>query len=131
MRPYEKFLHDRVGLRHLLEVYLELRQHFQEIGFSESDLEQPPTYTDKMMMLFHKFGDTQKALFKQVNDYGFDVEWIEFGNFITLPDLEVLTFKNSIIFDDKSLIFGYKVTELLFPKKRLIESLMSKGFKLC
>jgi hypothetical protein len=83
MKPYEKFLHDRVGLRHLLEVYLELRQHFQEIGFSESDLEQPPTYTDKMMMLFHKFDDTQKALFKQVNDYGFDVEWIEFGNFIT------------------------------------------------
>ena len=82
MKPYEKFLHDRVGLRHLLEVYLELRQHFQEIGFSESDLEQPPTYTDKMMTLFHKYDDTQQALFRQVNDFGFDVKWNEFGNFI-------------------------------------------------
>ena len=83
MRPFEKFLHDRVGLRHLLEVYLELRQHFQELGFSEKDLEKPPTYTNTMMRLFHKFGDTQKALFQQVNDYGFEIEWIEFDNFIT------------------------------------------------
>jgi vacuolar-type H+-ATPase catalytic subunit A/Vma1 len=83
MKPYEKFLHDRVGLRHLLEIYLELRQHFQEIGFSESDLEKPPTYTEKMMRLFHKFGDTQKALFQQVNDYGFDVGWNEFIEFMS------------------------------------------------
>ena len=68
---------------HLLEIYLELRQHFQEIGFSESDLEKPPTYTEKMMRLFHKFGDTQKALFQQVNDYGFKTEWGEFINFIS------------------------------------------------
>lgn len=83
MKPFEKFLHDRVGLRHLLEVYLELRQHFQELGFGESDLEKPPMYTNKMMSLFHKFGDVQKALFQQVKDYGFDIEWNEFVDFMT------------------------------------------------
>lgn len=87
MKPFEKFLHDRVGLRHLLEIYLELRQHFQELEFSEKDLERPPTYTNKMMSLFHKFGDVQKALFKQVKDYGFDIEWYEFVDFMT-PLLE-------------------------------------------
>lgn len=82
MKPFEKFLHDRVGLRHLLEIYLELRRHFQEIGFSEKDLEKPPTYTPKMMTLFNKFGITQKALFQQVKDYGFEIEWEDFVSFI-------------------------------------------------
>ena len=37
--------------------------------------------------LFHKFGETQRALFRQVNDYGFDVEWNEFVHF-TAPLLQ-------------------------------------------
>lgn len=82
MKPFEIFLQDRVGLKHLLEVYLELRQHFQELGFSEKDLEKPPKYTEKMMKSFHKFGDIQKALFQQVIDYGFDVKFEDFINFL-------------------------------------------------
>lgn len=71
-----------LGLRELLDIYLELRQHFQELEFSEKDLEKPPIYTDKMMNLFHRFGDTQKALLQQIKDYGFDIEWNEFTNYI-------------------------------------------------
>jgi hypothetical protein len=82
MKPYEKFLNESLGLKNLLEMYLKLRQHFQEIGFSEKDLENPPTYTPLMMSLFHKFGDAQKALFKQVNDYGFNTNWNEFTEYI-------------------------------------------------
>ena len=78
MKPFEKFLEHSTSLRELLDIYLELRQHFQELGFSEKDLEKPPKYTQKMMSLFHKFGDTQKALFQQVKDYGFDISWNEF-----------------------------------------------------
>jgi vacuolar-type H+-ATPase catalytic subunit A/Vma1 len=77
MKPFEKFLNDTLATKELLEIYLELRQEFQELGFSESDLSNPPTYTLKMMNLFHKFGDTQKALLKQVNDYGFDITFDE------------------------------------------------------
>ena len=36
----------------------------------------------KMMKLFHKFGDTQKALFKQINDYGFDTTFTEFMDYM-------------------------------------------------
>jgi hypothetical protein len=82
MKPFEKFLSHSSGLRELLDIYLELRQHFQKLGFSEKDLEKPPKYTQKMMSLFHKFGDTQKALLQQVNDYGFNVEWNEFTDHV-------------------------------------------------
>jgi hypothetical protein len=82
MKLFEKFLSHSSGLRELLDIYLELRQHFQELGFSEKDLEKPPTYTQKMMSLFHKFGDTQNALFQQVKDYGFDITWNDFIEYV-------------------------------------------------
>lgn len=82
MELYKKFIDDTVGLRRLLEIYLELRQHFQELGFTESDLSSPPTYTNKMMKLFHSFGDTQNDLFRQVNDYGFDITWNDFIEYL-------------------------------------------------
>ena len=52
LKPYEYFINEYFILRKLLETYLELRQHFQELDFSENDLESPPTYTEKMMTLF-------------------------------------------------------------------------------
>ena len=82
MKPFEKFLNDTLGTKELLEIYLELRREFQELGFSEGDLEKPPIYTPKMMNLFHKFGDTQKALFNQVNSYGFDITFDEFMEYM-------------------------------------------------
>ena len=82
MKPYETFLNQSVGLRELLDIYLELRLHFKELGFNIEDLERPPQYTEKMMRLYHLFGDKQKALFKQVKDYGFDIDWNEFVEFM-------------------------------------------------
>ena len=38
MKPFEKFMNYSLGLRELLDIYLELRQHFQELEFSEKDL---------------------------------------------------------------------------------------------
>jgi hypothetical protein len=82
MKPYENFLNESLGLKELVEIYLRLRQHFQEIGFSEEDLVKPPTYTPLMMNLFHKFGDAQKALFNQVKDYGFDIDWNDYTRYM-------------------------------------------------
>jgi hypothetical protein len=82
MKPHEIFLNESLGLKELVEIYLQLRQHFQELGFSEKDLKKPPTHTPLMMSLFHKFGDTQKALFRQVKDYGFNIDWNEFTNYM-------------------------------------------------
>lgn len=93
MKPYEKFLNESLGLKELVEIYLRLRQHFQEIEFSEEDLVSPPSYTPLMMKLFHKFGDTQKALFNQVKDYGFDIEWNDFIEYVKpiLTNIDELT----------------------------------------
>jgi len=83
MKPYEKFLEDSFTLRELLNTYLELRQHFQELGFSEPQLEKPPSYTPTMMRLFHKFGDTRDALLNDVNSYGFDMGFDELTAYLT------------------------------------------------
>jgi hypothetical protein len=82
MKPYEKFLNESIGLKELIEIYLQLRQHFQELGFSESDLVSPPTYTPLMMSLHQKFQAAQKALFQQVKDYGLDISRNEFSEYI-------------------------------------------------
>jgi len=78
MAPYKRFLDGNVRLKELLEIYLELRLHFQELGFSEKQLDKPPIHTPKMMKLFHNFGDSFKALFQQVQDYGLDMGWKEY-----------------------------------------------------
>jgi hypothetical protein len=82
MKPFEKFLNDSLGTKELLEVYLVLRKHFQEIGFSEEDLEKPPMYTNEMFMLQKKFQSTINALLNQVNAYGFDVGREEFSEYL-------------------------------------------------
>jgi len=82
MKPFQKFLNSSVGLQRLSQIYLELRQYFQELGWSEEDLKSPPNYTSRLMTLFHNFGDEQKALFQQVKDLGFEVDWNDYVNFL-------------------------------------------------
>lgn len=78
MKPFQVFISELPSFNELLDIYLELRLHFQELGFSDNDLAKPPTYTEKMMRLFHRYQDAQQYLLKKVNDYGFDMSWSEF-----------------------------------------------------
>ena len=73
MKPYETFLSSSSSLRELLNVYLELRQHLQELDIAESELDNPPVYTAKMMNLQEKFNRMFKSLIRLTKDYGFDV----------------------------------------------------------
>ena len=73
MEPFHALIEDSLALRKLLDVYIELRKHFQELGFSESDLDEPPTYTPTMMNLHDKFSSRLKSLQQTISDYGFDV----------------------------------------------------------
>jgi hypothetical protein len=82
MKPFEKFLNDTLGLKEVLEIYLTLRKHLQEIGFSEEDLVNPPTYTNGMFMLQKRFGNAVNALLNQVNVYGFEVDRKEFLEYL-------------------------------------------------
>jgi hypothetical protein len=82
MKPFEKFLSTASALRELLDVYLELRQHLQELGFSEDELESPPKYTTKMMNLQERFQNRFKSLFQLVKDYGFEVTKEEVQDYV-------------------------------------------------
>ena len=86
MKPFEKYLNNSPLLRDLLEIYLELRQHLQEMGFSESELDNPPTYTFKMMRLQDRFQDQFNYLIRFMLDYGFDVTKDEIQDYV-MPQL--------------------------------------------
>lgn len=82
MKPYEKFLNESFGLKELIESYLQIRKHFQGLGFSQKDLENVTDVTSEMMKLYQNFQNNQKALFQQVKDYGFDMDWNDFTEYI-------------------------------------------------
>jgi len=82
MKPYFELIQDSLALRNLLDVYLEMRNHFQELGFSESDLDDPPTYTMKMMRLHDRFTDKLNSLHRMISDYGFNIERDELVNYV-------------------------------------------------
>jgi hypothetical protein len=72
-RLLHKFLETNSKVRELLDIYLFLRQHFQELGFSQKDLENPPIYTTGMMNSESQFTHRKNALLKQIKDYGFEI----------------------------------------------------------
>ena len=82
MKPFEKFLESSVTLRELLDNYLELRQHLQEMGFSQEQLSRFMQPTVKMMSLREKFINKKNALFRQIKDYGFEVTNDEVKSYI-------------------------------------------------
>lgn len=82
MKPYFELIQDSLALRNLLDVYLEMRKHFQELGFSESDLDDPPTYTMTMMRLHDRFSDRLNSLHRMISDYGFNIERDELVNYV-------------------------------------------------
>ena len=86
MKPFEKYLTYSSLLRDLLDIYLELRQHLQEMGFSEEELNDPPTYTFKMMSLQEKFNNEFNEVIRFLRNYGFDVTKDEVSGFI-MPKL--------------------------------------------
>jgi vacuolar-type H+-ATPase catalytic subunit A/Vma1 len=104
MKPFEKFLATASILRELLDIYLELRQHLQELGFSESDLESPPTYTMKMMNLQERFQNKLNKVIASVKDYGFDVTKKEVQDYV-MPLLqkinELTPLKDWKLYDSK------------------------------
>ena len=82
MKSYEIYLNESFTLKKLLETYLELRQHFQELEFSEDQLEKPPIHTPNMMRLFHKFGDERDTLLNDTKSYGFDMSFDELTDYL-------------------------------------------------
>jgi hypothetical protein len=83
MGLFEKFLEGNSYLRELLDTYLELRLHFQEEGFSQEELKSITQPTYKMIRLGEKFIEKKKALFRQIQDYGFEIQQSDLLEYIT------------------------------------------------
>jgi hypothetical protein len=81
-KDWKFFLGEMKELREILDMYLELRMHFQELGFTEKELERPKTYTDKMHNLRINIAALNHALLKKVNNYGFDVDEKKYNDYI-------------------------------------------------
>jgi hypothetical protein len=86
MKPFEKYLTHSSTLRDVLDTYLELRLHLQELGFSEEELDRPPKYTSKMMNLQERFNHEFNNVIRFLRDYGFEVSKDEVADFI-MPQL--------------------------------------------
>jgi hypothetical protein len=65
-----------------LETYLELRKHFQEMGFSEQDLEKVPVMTVELFKLQDQFHYLKHRLLYDANAYGFDVSDEELRDYL-------------------------------------------------
>ena len=82
MKRFEKFFNETLTLKELLETYLELRKHFQEMGFSEQDLEKVPVMTVELFKLQDQFHYLKHRLLYDANAYGFNVSDEELRDYL-------------------------------------------------
>ena len=77
----EKFLQSRSDTRKILDTYLELRKEFQKLGFSESDLVSPPSYTYKMFRCHDIISSYIAQTVEDVNNFGIKASESEIRNY--------------------------------------------------
>ena len=66
----------------LLNIYRELREEFQNEGWSENDLERPPYYTKRIMQLYEAFGEERRKLGMEINSFFGNIELSEYMDYI-------------------------------------------------
>lgn len=79
----EKFIKTLNADKELIESYYNLRKFFQEEGWTEYELRNPPYYPNKLMSLHHKFLNSRDKLFSEIKSYFGDViDFDDFSNYI-------------------------------------------------
>lgn len=74
----EKFVETLDADKELIEDYYNLRKFFQEEGWTEDELRNPPYYPNRLMSLHHKFINSRDKLFSEIKSY--------FGDFVDFSD---------------------------------------------
>ncbi len=83
MKPmWKKYLNSLDAIENLMRVYLEMRRHFQEIGWSEKDLDSPPYFESKMYSYLDKFQNIRRAMLQDLHERGFDVPVEDFNSYL-------------------------------------------------
>lgn len=69
-RSLKNFLELNSYTQKIIESYIEVREEFQRLGFSEEDLKNPPSYTSKMFLLQNNITDGMSKLIRDAKDFG-------------------------------------------------------------
>lgn len=82
MKAWRKFVDTLELTKDLEQVYFEMRKIFQREGWAQEDLSNPRYYPQDLLKLHRKFTPKMREIFQTINDYGFDVDEQEVGNYI-------------------------------------------------
>jgi hypothetical protein len=82
MEMWQKFANDRLELRELLDVYLEIRLYFKELGYTQEDLKSIRTAPNKLWSLKSILDRKQDDLLRKIYDYGFEIDFSKFSDFL-------------------------------------------------
>lgn len=72
MEFWQKFMEKQKTLSDLLENYRSMRMLFRKLGFTDADLESPPTYNHEMFARKDLMTELIDKLVKEMNIFGFD-----------------------------------------------------------
>jgi hypothetical protein len=82
MKAWVKYIKQLGVDEKLLNIYRELREEFQNEGWSENDLERPPYYTKRIMQLYEAFGEERRKLGMEINSFFGNIELSEYMDYI-------------------------------------------------
>ena len=82
MELWQKLADETSSLRKLLDKYLEMRTSLKEWGYTEETIKKIGSGPARLWELRRDLGYLQDSLFSEIIDYGFDVNWDEFADYI-------------------------------------------------
>ena len=82
MKSWQKFINALELTNELEDVYHSMRKIFQREGWTQKDLERPPSIPQDLMRLHLQFQPKMKKIGDTLRDYGFDVELWEVNKYI-------------------------------------------------
>ena len=74
MDNWKKFVEDTLAAQEILQKYLELRLMFQELGYTEKQLERISSGPERMFEIRAEIAMLMRDLKKQLKGFGFDIQ---------------------------------------------------------
>jgi hypothetical protein len=74
MDNWKKFVEDTLAAQEILQKYLELRLMFQELGYTEKQLERISSGPERMFEIRAEIAMLVRDLKKQLKGFGFDIQ---------------------------------------------------------
>lgn len=82
MELWQKYIIKSGRLSEIINTYVKLREHLQELGYTEAELRKPNYYTRDMFVLRDKINYIMIKIQKELDLYGLEIEQKDFHEFI-------------------------------------------------